>query len=198
MRWEIIEFFIIKQIKKPRLVLCSVVKHLGSGRALKKWGKTLDCVSCFPLHFFRALPLPTCFTAEHSTVEASLFVNEKLLLACGKKIPSLSCACVEPLTRVRRQMLVVNGRIGEKFVDVLRDTGCSEMATDHRFSFPVEDSLDLLGVTIDNHLNFNKHVSLVCKKVNNQLNYMIRFRNLICTQFLVANNMTSSLEIEKL
>ena len=105
----------------------------------------------------------------------SCIKDEKLLLACGKKIPSLSCACVEPLTRVRRQMLVVNG------ADVLRDTGCSEMATDHRFSFPVEDSLDLLGVAIDNHLNFNKHVSLVCKKVNNQLNVMIRFRNLICT-----------------
>ena len=72
---EIIEFFIIKQIKKPRLVLCSVVKHLGSGRALKKWEKTLDCVSCFPLHFFRALPLPKCFTTEHSTVEAFLFVK---------------------------------------------------------------------------------------------------------------------------
>ena len=47
-------------------MLCSVVKHLGSGRALKKWGKTLDCVSCFPLHFFLALPLPACFTTEHS------------------------------------------------------------------------------------------------------------------------------------
>ena len=53
--------------------------------------------------------------------------------------------------------------------------------TDYKFSFPVEDSLDLLGMTIDNQLNFNKHVSLVCKKVNNQLNVMIRFRNLICT-----------------
>ena len=77
MRGEIVEYFIIKQIKKPRLVLCSVVKHLGSGRALKKWGKTLDCVSCFPLHFFRALLLPACFTTEHSTVEASLFVKSK-------------------------------------------------------------------------------------------------------------------------
>ena len=53
--------------------------------------------------------------------------------------------------------------------------------TDHKFSFPVEDSLDLLGVTIDNHLNFTKHVSLVYKKVNNQLNVMIKFHNLICT-----------------
>ena len=56
-------------------MLCSVVKHLGSGSALKKWGKTLDCVSCFPLHFFRALPLPAYFTTEQNTAEASLFVN---------------------------------------------------------------------------------------------------------------------------
>ena len=53
--------------------------------------------------------------------------------------------------------------------------------TDHKFSFPVEDSLYLLGLTFDNQFNFNEHVSLVCKKVNNQLNVMIRFRKLICT-----------------
>ena len=79
MRGGIIGFFIIKQIKKPRLCPCSVVKHLGSGRALKKWGKTVDYVSCFARHFFRALPLPACFTAEQSTNEASLFVNCSLI-----------------------------------------------------------------------------------------------------------------------
>ena len=63
-------------------MLCSVLKHLGSGRALKKWGKTLDCFSCFPLHFFRALPLPACFTKDHSTVEASLFVKYYLEYGC--------------------------------------------------------------------------------------------------------------------
>ena len=36
--------------------------------------------------------------------------------------------------------------------------------TDHKFSFPVEDSLYLLGMTFDNQLNLNEHVSLVCKK----------------------------------
>ena len=51
--------------------------------------------------------------------------------------------------------------------------------TDHRFSFPVEESLDLLGMTIDNQLNVDKHVSLVCNKVNNQQKVMIRFRKLI-------------------
>ena len=43
-----------------------------------------DYVFCFSLHFFRALPLPVCFTTEQSTVEASLFV---------KCPPSYKCFC---------------------------------------------------------------------------------------------------------
>ena len=63
-----------KTNKEASTVPWSVEKHLGSGRALN-WGKTLDCVSCFPLHFFRALPLHACFTTEQSTVDASLFLK---------------------------------------------------------------------------------------------------------------------------
>ena len=37
--------------------------------------------------------------------------DDKLLLACGKKIPLLSKACVEPLTGVRTKMPVVKGRV---------------------------------------------------------------------------------------
>lgn len=50
-----------KTNKKSLAVLCSVVKHVASGRALKKQVKALDCVLC------SALPLPVCFTrTEHS------------------------------------------------------------------------------------------------------------------------------------
>ena len=55
----------------------------------------------------------------------SCIKDGQLLLACGKKIPLLSNACVEPLTGVRSKMPVVKERVGEKPVDVLRDTGCS-------------------------------------------------------------------------
>ena len=84
-----------KANKEASTVLCSVVKHLGSGTVLKKWGKTLDCVSCFPLHFFRALPLPACFTTEQSTVEASLFVKSK----CHLRSWFLSTCCQNLRTR---------------------------------------------------------------------------------------------------
>ena len=59
-------------------MLCSVVKHLGSCRALKKWGKTLDCVSCFSLHFVCAVQLPASFPTEQNTVEATLFVTKSI------------------------------------------------------------------------------------------------------------------------
>ena len=55
----------------------------------------------------------------------SYIQNDQLLLACGKKVPLQSNACVEPLSGVRSKMPVVKGRVGEKTVDVLRDTGCS-------------------------------------------------------------------------
>ena len=35
------------------------------------------------------------------------------------------------------------------------------------FSFPVKNSIDLLGVTIDKDLSFNRHISQICEKVNN-------------------------------
>ncbi|KAL9958152.1 hypothetical protein ACROYT_G035127 [Oculina patagonica] len=55
----------------------------------------------------------------------SCIEEDQLLLTCGKRIPLLSNACVEPLTGARSKMPVVKDRVGEKTVDVLRDTGCS-------------------------------------------------------------------------
>ena len=49
------------------------------------------------------------------------------MLASGKKIPIVSNACLEPLSGDRLKMPVVKERVGEKTVDVLRDTGCSRI-----------------------------------------------------------------------
>ena len=57
--------------------------------------------------------------------------------------------------------------------------------TEYTFSFPVKESIDIFGTNIDNKLQFDKHVSSVCKKINNQLNVMIRFRKLIPKATLV-------------
>ena len=57
--------------------------------------------------------------------------------------------------------------------------------TEHTFSSPVKDSIDIFGMTIDNKLQFHKHVSSICKKVNNQLKVMIRFIKLISKASLI-------------
>ena len=66
-----------------------------------------------------------CEVKPREEEDKSCIKDDQLLLPCGKKIPLLSSACVEPLTAVRSQMPLVKGRVGEKSVDVLRDTGCS-------------------------------------------------------------------------
>ena len=54
----------------------------------------------------------------------------------------------------------------------------------HGFSFPVKDTLEIFGMEIDNKVNFSKHISNVCKKINNQFNVMWRFRKLIRREIL--------------
>ena len=56
--------------------------------------------------------------------------------------------------------------------------------TEYGFSFPVKDTLEIFGMEIDNKLNFSKHISNVCKKINNQFNVMLRFRKLIRREIL--------------
>ena len=52
--------------------------------------------------------------------------------------------------------------------------------TDHQFCFPVNYELDIFGMTIDNILNFDSHISAVCnKKKKNQFDVMLRFRNIV-------------------
>jgi len=49
---------------------CYVVKHLGSGRALKREEETFRYVSRFSSLLFRALQLPEWHKTQQSTAEA--------------------------------------------------------------------------------------------------------------------------------
>ena len=60
--------------------------------------------------------------------------------------------------------------------------------TNYTFSFtvsyiniPVKDNIDLLGVNIDNTLQFDSHVKNICTKVNNQINVISLFRKIVPT-----------------
>ena len=54
--------------------------------------------------------------------------------------------------------------------------------TDHVFSFPVQQSIELFGITVDDRLCFDEHVSnicCICKNLTNQFKVISRFRKLI-------------------
>ena len=89
------------------------------------------------------------------------------------------CLCKE--VEVANQWYSENGMIVNKSKHQALILG----DTEHTFSFPVNESIDIFGMTIDNKLQFDKHVSSICKKVNNQLNVMIRFRKLISKATLI-------------
>ena len=57
--------------------------------------------------------------------------------------------------------------------------------TDYEFSFPVKDKIELFGLTIDNELNFKRHITILCEKMNNQFNVIRRFRKLISTSTML-------------
>ena len=40
-------------------------------------------------------------------------------------------------------------------------------------------------MTVDNRLSFDNHISVICKKINNQFNVMLRFRKLINKEMLL-------------
>ena len=42
-----------------------------------------------------------------------------------------------------------------------------------------KESVSLLGIEIDNKLNFGKHVSTICKRTNNQLNAISRIDTIL-------------------
>ena len=41
-------------------------------------------------------------------------------------------------------------------------------------------TVKLLGITLDNKLNFNEHVSNICKKANQKLHALARISNFMC------------------
>ena len=47
-----------------------------------------------------------------------------------------------------------------------------------------ENSVKLLGITLDNKLNFNKHVSNICKKASQKLHALARISNYMCQKKL--------------
>ena len=61
-------------------------------------------------------------------------------------------------------------------------------------SIETSESVKLLGIEIDNHLNFESHVSAFCKKAAGQLNALFRLKCFLNQdqRNIIANDLTYS------
>ena len=57
--------------------------------------------------------------------------------------------------------------------------------TDYKFSFPVKNSIELFGMTMDDEINFREHIDTICNKINSQFNVMTRFGKLLSSDTLL-------------
>ena len=118
---DIFGFFIVKQNKEASPVLCSVIEHLGSGRALEKWGKTLDYVSYV---YYVSPELLSCSTSWQHPLQQKkaqsrfyYFVDQKQLpvhvyLNHSNTLPlhdhfTYMCLCVSVLWRTRYMYITI-------------------------------------------------------------------------------------------
>ena len=57
--------------------------------------------------------------------------------------------------------------------------------TDYKFSFPVENAIEQLGMTLDDEMSFRGHLATICKKINSQFSVMTRFGKLVSSDTLM-------------
>ena len=69
--------------------------------------------------------------------------------------------------------------------------------TDYKFSFLVENSIELLGMTLDDEMSIREHLATTCKKINNQFSVMTRFGKLLSSDTLIRLYKAFILEIQK-
>ena len=62
--------------------------------------------------------------ATQANIE-SCIVGDGFAVGCGKRIPIIKSACIKPTEGSEDSMPVVTGRVRNKSVSVLRDTGCN-------------------------------------------------------------------------
>ena len=74
--------------------------------------------------------------------------------------------------------------IQNKYGHMKEQFSCTEHNTNLNLNGKIirtSDSLKILGVTIDNNINFNEHINDVCNKASQMVGVIMRLRNLIPT-----------------
>ena len=79
----------------------------------------------------------------------------------------------------RNSMFVNPDKFKAFVIDKNRENYTNEKIQISNEDIQIVPSVKLLGITIDNHLNFNEHISGICKSAANQLNALVRLKTFL-------------------
>ena len=92
-------------------------------------------------------------------------------------------------------MIVNPGKFQGIIIDKKKQYHTAEYISIDQKNIKTSSSVKLLGVHIDDKLNFNLHITKICRSAGNQLNVLIRFRiilNFEEKKTLINSNLDSS------
>ena len=119
---------------------------------------------------------------QHATVHN--FADDNILSSFAKTFAKLKeilesgseCA-IEWFTR--NGMFVNPDKFKALVIDKKRANYTNEKIEISNEDIQIVPSVKLLGITIDNRLNFNEHISSICKSAANQLNALVRLKTFL-------------------
>ena len=79
----------------------------------------------------------------------------------------------------KNKMIVNPDKFQAIIVNKQRQDYTNEQITVENHQIDVVSSVELLGIEIDDKLNFNNHIRTICRRASNQLNALIRLRNFL-------------------
>ena len=79
----------------------------------------------------------------------------------------------------RNGMFVSPDKLKAFVIDKNRENYTNEKIQISNEDIQIVPSVKLLGITIDNHLNFNELISGICKSATNELNALVRLKTFL-------------------
>ena len=110
------------------------------------------------------------------------FANDTTLYACGKELDTISFKLeIETNTAIQwlrdNEMVANPSKFQLMFLSKYKNIE-KNMSFDGK-TIKSSDTVELLGITLDKNINFNRHIQHICQKANNKTKALFRTRKFL-------------------
>ena len=114
-----------------------------------------------------------------------MYADDHQIYEIGESLHTVNCKLNENATKASNwyECNLLKGNLKKYQTKTIRNRQGNDGVCVNILGSDIEssDSLKLLGITIDSKMNFNDHISTVCKKASQRVGVIMRLRNLTPT-----------------